>query len=104
MADLIKVLKDGAQLWVHPTTVAAHEAAGWTVSGDQTEDAPGVAAAKPSDAPVEIPADWAGLHWMKKVALAKKIAGRKDVTKDEAGGVIQAELDRRTAEAAALTE
>ncbi len=31
--NLVKMEKDGAQLEVHPTTVQAHEAVGWSVVG-----------------------------------------------------------------------
>lgn len=45
--------------------------------------------------PVEIPADWATMHWMKKVALAKQLPGGEAVQKaDEATSVIVAELER----------
>lgn len=44
--------------------------------------------------PVEIPTDWADLHWSKQVALAKKLGGSA-ANKEEAAAVIEAALIAR---------
>lgn len=51
--------------------------------------------------PVEIPADWADLHWTQRVKLAKAISGDEDaeVTADQANDQITAEVARRSSTA-----
>jgi hypothetical protein len=45
--------------------------------------------------PVEIPADWQGLHWFKLKALAEKIAGAPAPNKAAALAVVAAEVEAR---------
>jgi hypothetical protein len=45
--------------------------------------------------PVEIPDDWAGLHWFKLKALAERIAGGPVANKVAAVGIVQAAVDAR---------
>lgn len=54
-------------------------------------------------ADVEIPAEWQGLHHLKRVKLAGEIAGRKVGNKEEADEVIAAEVARRAEDAASQT-
>jgi hypothetical protein len=46
---------------------------------------------------VEIPADWAELHWKQVVVLAKQIAGNIDIGFDDAKRIISDELATRAA-------
>jgi len=46
--------------------------------------------------PEAIPADWTGLHWTQKVALAKRLAPEAaDIDSQTAGDIIAAEVERR---------
>lgn len=62
--------------------------------------APSVADPGPADM-IEIPDDWREQHHRKVIALAQKIlpGNQPDLTKDDAIGVIEAELARRAAPA-----
>ncbi|MFN3585179.1 hypothetical protein [Phenylobacterium sp.] len=53
----------------------------------------------PETETVDIPEDWKDRHYLSRRALAAKIAGRP-VEKEEADGVIEAEVARRAAAAA----
>lgn len=46
---------------------------------------------------VEIPEDWASLHWQKQVKLAEEIGGKSGLSAGEAREVIEAEVKRRAA-------
>jgi hypothetical protein len=61
------------------------------------------AADHPETAPVEIPADWADLHWTQRVKLAKAISGDEaaELTADQANEAITAEVARRSSAAPA---
>jgi hypothetical protein len=51
--------------------------------------------------PVAIPADWADLHWKRRVALAREIVGGDDeITADKASEIIAAEVAKRAGEQA----
>lgn len=50
----------------------------------------------PSVSVVDIPADWPGLHWKHRVALARRIVGGEDeITSDKANEIIAAEVAKR---------
>lgn len=50
MSDtLIRVAKDGAHISVHPTCLAAHQAAGWSEAADQTPASTDLGLADPLD-------------------------------------------------------
>jgi hypothetical protein len=44
---------------------------------------------------IEIPEDWASLHWKQVVGLAKKIAGDVEITFEDAKRIISDELATR---------
>jgi hypothetical protein len=80
---------DGKMADVHPDEVENMRAHGWRVA--EVETAP-----VSVPAVVDIPPEWAGLHWKQQVALAGKISARDDITKmDEAREIIAAEVARR---------
>lgn len=54
--------------------------------------------------PVDIPVDWAAIHYSKRIALAKAISGMTDVTAEMATTIIQAEVDQRDAIARGLVQ
>ncbi|TGU44640.1 hypothetical protein EN788_22250 [Mesorhizobium sp. M2D.F.Ca.ET.145.01.1.1] len=45
--------------------------------------------------PVEIPEDWASLHWKQVIGLAKKIGGDVEVSLEDAKRIISDELSTR---------
>ncbi len=46
-------------------------------------------------ADIEIPSDWADLHWKTQVALAEKLSGKEGLVFKDAYPIIKAEVDRR---------
>jgi hypothetical protein len=101
MSDLIKVTKAGVVLGVHPTCLAAHQAAGWTQTEAEINAGLPEEDAEPAktDGPVEIPGGWADLHHAKRVKLAKAL-GAEPANASEADAAIEAEVAKRAAEAA----
>lgn len=73
------------------------------VAADAGQDGQTSAGIDPAG-PVPIPADWRGLHYTKRIALAKAISGLDDVTAERAVSIIEAEADNRDAIARGLAK
>ncbi len=87
-AGLVAVIDpNGPTQWVHPARAPKLEPV--------PEPEPG----SPTQEPVwvQIPADWADLHWKSQCALASQIKGEAVGAKPEAVAIIKAELERRSA-------
>ncbi len=80
---------DGKTADVHPDEVDNMRMHGWRIVEAETAPVSVLAV-------VDIPPEWAGLHWKQQVVLATKISGRDDITKvDEAREIIAVESARR---------
>lgn len=97
MANLRIMIKDGALIAVHPSCIDAHRRIGWTDTGKDHVPDEAAGADETGGAEVTIPADWEGLHWKHRVALAKQLGAGDDVTADQASEIIVAEVARRAA-------
>lgn len=94
MSDLIAVEKAGERLAIHPSTLVAHEAAGWSLSaepipeqeeptGGDNGSGDGQVSETPDGVPTPIPADWRDMHHTKIIALAKELHGDFEATADK---------------------
>jgi hypothetical protein len=94
---LITMTKDGVKTQVHPTAVADHRRAGWSVAPETAQEAPAepVSAVPAAPHAVVIPNRWRALGWPQKRSLASKLTDEPIRDGAIADRVIAAEVARR---------
>jgi len=93
MAELPTVMIRKANKWGY----AIINAADFDATRHEMFDAP--AARDEDEAPAAIPADWEGMHWKKRVSLAKHLTGQEAANADQADELIRAHIAAATVEA-----
>lgn len=92
----VRELSSGDVLQVHDDLIEGLHAEGLIEAAEEGEIEAAATGAVLVAEPVEIPDDWADLHWFKLRALARKLnAGAPPKDKAAAKALVEAELARR---------